>query len=85
MTKKKQDIQGKDPYILQIRNYLDLPQDVFAKMIGIRQNTLSRWETKGIKPKFTIKSFPLVIQVLQDLNLTYSDIPDDVYGKIKIE
>ncbi|MBM3500084.1 MAG: helix-turn-helix domain-containing protein, partial [Armatimonadetes bacterium] len=37
-------------YVRRLRRHIDMPQDDFARLIGVRPKTVHRWETERSRP-----------------------------------
>ena len=76
------DISEGKPALKAIREALSMSQEKFAQTIGVASVTVSRWE-RGVAPMtLNIKQIKRFEALLQELNMRFQDLPDEM-GKTK--
>lgn len=63
---------------LQIREGLGLTRREFGDVIGVDQDTVSAWERGKASPWLAIWQIKMLDRMLEDLGLTWRDLPDNV-------
>ena len=67
-----------EPVLKAIRSQLGMSQQTFAETIGVGASTVSRWE-RGVNPvTLNLSQIQRFETLLKKLNLTFSDIPDNM-------
>jgi transcriptional regulator with XRE-family HTH domain len=66
----------------QIRKKAKISQTELAKVLGVTNVTLSRWESGMHTPTLTFKQIKTLNYILMGMGLSLNDLPDDPFGKI---
>jgi transcriptional regulator with XRE-family HTH domain len=67
----------------QIRKKAKISQTEFAKVLGVTNVTLSRWEAGIHQPTLTFKQYKTLSHILIGMGLSINDLPDDEFGEIQ--
>ena len=43
-------VRGRRPQPMELRLFLKIPQEEFARLLGVSTRTVARWESEGVKP-----------------------------------
>jgi DNA-binding transcriptional regulator YiaG len=47
---RSERVRGSRPQPMKLRVFLDIPQEEFARLLGVSTRTVARWESEGVKP-----------------------------------
>lgn len=79
-SKDKSSISGDSPLPIafrEIRTKMNLSQDDFARLLGVKQNSVGRWERGETTPVFKISQIKKLISVLEQAGIPLNELPDE--------
>jgi DNA-binding transcriptional regulator YiaG len=47
---RSERVRARQPQPMKLRLFLDIPQEEFARLLGVSTRTVARWESEGVKP-----------------------------------
>jgi len=47
---RSERVRSSRPQPMKLRLFLDIPQEEFARLLGVSTRTVARWESEGVKP-----------------------------------
>jgi transcriptional regulator with XRE-family HTH domain len=62
--------------LLQIRAFNQWSQEDLARALGMKRNSIARWEQENTRPQLSFSQIKRFIPILEEAGFSLNDLPD---------